>query len=135
MVVVFVDHFRGNVVGRAQLLFKVSLGVVDKRSTEIDDFDLVELFVLLEKNVLGLEIAVDNVGTVAVVDARKYLLHKNSSVLLYKFASVQDFVEEFTTLADPLQNICQSFSLQRKTLLTRSRGSSAFHLRRTRTFL
>jgi hypothetical protein len=44
---------------------------------------------------------VDDVVLVAVVDARKHLLHKNCCVLFTEFAALQDFVEEFTALADP----------------------------------
>jgi len=43
--------------------------VVDERSSEIDDLDLIELLVLLEENILGLEISVDNVVLMAIVDA------------------------------------------------------------------
>jgi len=43
--------------------------VVDERSSKIDDLDLIELLVLLEENILGLEISVDNVVLMAVVDA------------------------------------------------------------------
>ena len=48
VVVVFVQHFGGDIVGGAQLLIEVTLGVVDEGSTEIDDLDLIELFVLLK---------------------------------------------------------------------------------------
>jgi len=37
---------------------------------------------LLKEDVLGLEITMDDVGTMAVVDARKDLLHENGSVTL-----------------------------------------------------
>ena len=45
----------------------------------------------------------DDVGTMAIVDARKDLLHENGSVTLREFSAVQDFVEELTALADSVQ--------------------------------
>jgi len=82
VVVVFVYHLRSDIVGCAQFFVEVTLGVVDKRRTEIDDLDLIELFVLLKKDVLWLEITMDDVGPMAVIDARKYLLHKHGCITL-----------------------------------------------------
>ncbi len=62
---------------------------------------MVELFVLLQKNVLRLKIAMDDVRLVAVVDARKDLLQENSCVSLSEFSTVQYFIEKFATFADP----------------------------------
>ena len=56
--VVLVEDLRGNIVGGAELLVKVTVGVVDEGGAEINDLDLVELLVLLEENVLGLKISV-----------------------------------------------------------------------------
>ncbi len=69
MVVVFVQNLGGDVVGCSQLLVKIPVRVIDERGTEINDLDLVELLVGLKKDVLGLEIAMDDVLLVAVVDA------------------------------------------------------------------
>ena len=69
MVVVFVQNLGGDVVGCAQLLVKISVWVIDERGAEINDLDLVELFIGLKKDVLGLEIAMDDVLLMAVVDA------------------------------------------------------------------
>ncbi len=54
MVVVFVQNFGGDIVGCAQLLVKISVGIIDERGTEINDLDLVELLVGLKKDVFGL---------------------------------------------------------------------------------
>jgi len=43
---------------------------------------------------------VDNVVLMAVVDAGKHLLHQDGGITLTELASLQDFVEELTTLAD-----------------------------------
>ena len=100
MVVVLVENLGGDVVGRAQLLVKVTVGVVDKGSAEVDDLDLIELLVLLEQDILGLQVTVDDVGLVAVVDAGEHLLHEDGTVSLAELATLQDLVEELSALAD-----------------------------------
>ena len=100
MVVVLVENLGGDVVGRAQLLVKVTVGVVDKGSAEVDDLDLIELLVLLEQDILGLQVTVDDVGLVAVVDAGEHLLHEDGTVSLAELAALQDLVEELSTFAD-----------------------------------
>lgn len=47
VVVILVEDLWGDVVRRAELLVEVAVGVVDKRSTEVDDLNLVKLLVLL----------------------------------------------------------------------------------------
>ena len=100
LVVVLVENLRGDIVRSAKFLVKGSLWVVNKRGSKVNDLDLVELLVLLEEDILRLEITMHDVGLVAVVDAREDLLHENCCVTFCKFASVEDLVEEFTTLAD-----------------------------------
>lgn len=56
-VVVLVEHLGRDVVGRAEFLVKRPGGVEDEGGAEVDDLDLVELFVLLKQDVLGLEIS------------------------------------------------------------------------------
>ena len=99
-VVVLVENFGGDVIRRAELLVKVSVGVVDERGAEINDLDLIELLVLLEQNVLGLQIAMDDVCLMAVVDAGEDLFHKDGAVAFAEFAALQDLIEELATLAD-----------------------------------
>ena len=48
LVVVLVENFRGDVVGRAEFLVKVAVGVVYERGAEVNDLDLIELLVLLQ---------------------------------------------------------------------------------------
>ena len=43
----------------------------------------------------------DNVGLMAIVDAGEDLLHENGTVTFAKFATLQNLIEELTTLADP----------------------------------
>lgn len=73
---------------------------------------MVELFVLLEQDILWLEVAkeirretlpMDDVVFVTVVDTRKHLLHEDCSVFLAKLAARENFVEQFAALADPLR--------------------------------
>ena len=100
LVVVLVKNLGGNVVGSSELLIKGTVGIVNERGTEVNNLDLVELFVLLEQDVFWLKITMHNVGLMTVVDAGKNLLHENSSISLAELASLEDLVEEFTTLAD-----------------------------------
>jgi hypothetical protein len=102
LVVVFVQNLRGDIVGGAEFLVKVTVGVVDEGGAEVDDLNLVELLVLLEKNVLGLKVTMDDVGLMAVVDAGEHLLHQNSCVALRELATLQDLIEKLATLADPI---------------------------------
>ena len=99
-VVALVENFRGDIVGSSELLVKVTVRVVDKRGSEIDDLNLIELLVLLEKNILRLQVTMDNVGLMAIVDARKDLLHEDSGISLAELAALKNFVEKLATLAD-----------------------------------
>ena len=100
LVIALVKNLGGDVVGSSELLVKVTVGIVDKGGSEIDNLNLIELLVLLEKNVLGLQVTMDDVGLVAVVDAGEDLLHENSGISLAEFAALENFVEELATLAD-----------------------------------
>lgn len=71
-----------NVVRCTKFFIEFFLVVKHERGSKIDDLNLVKLLVLLEQNVLRLQVSVDDVITVAVVDARKNLLHKKGGVLL-----------------------------------------------------
>ena len=102
-VVALVEDLGGDVVRGSEFLIKVTVGIVDEGSTEINDLDLIELLVLLEENVLGLKIAMNDVGLMAIVDAGKDLLHENGTITLAEFTSLEDFVEELTTLADSIR--------------------------------
>ena len=114
LVIALVKNLGGDVVGSSKLLVEITVGVVNKGGTEIDDLNLIEFLVLLEENVLGLEITMNDVGLMAIVDARKDLLHENGAITLAEFTSLKDFVEEFTTLADPIRKIkqCQNLSIK-----------------------
>jgi len=100
VVIALVENLRGNIVGSAELLVKVTVGIVDEGSTEIDDLNLVELFVLLKQDILGFEIAMHDVGLMAIVDAAENLLHEDGSITLAELAALKDLVEELTALAD-----------------------------------
>ena len=43
----------------------------------------------------------DNVGLMAIVDARKDLLHEDSGISLAELAALKNFVEKLATLANP----------------------------------
>ena len=55
---------------------------------------------MLQQDVFGLKISVNDVIFVAVINARQNLFHENGRVLLRKLASRDDLIEELTTLAD-----------------------------------
>lgn len=67
-VVALVQHFRCYVVGRPQFLLELRLWVVNGRGAKVDNFDLIELFVLLKQDVFRFEVTVNDVVLVAVVD-------------------------------------------------------------------
>ena len=100
MIIVLVKDLGCNVIGCAELLVKVTVGVVDERGAEVNDLDLIELLVGLKKDILGLQITVDDVSLMAVVDAREDLLHEDGGVALAELSTLQDLVEELTALAD-----------------------------------
>lgn len=45
---------------------------------------------------------VDDVVTVAIIDALENLFHENSGIFLSELAPCNDFVEQFATLADSI---------------------------------
>ena len=100
LVVVFVEDLGGDVVRRAELLVEVTVGVVDERGAEVDDLDLVKLFVLLEQDVLRFQVTMHDVGLVAVVDAGEDLFHEDSSIALAELTTLEDLIEKLTTFAD-----------------------------------
>jgi len=100
VVIVLVKDLRSDVVRGAELFVEVTVRVVDERCTEINDLDLIEFLVGLEQDVLRLQITMDDVGLMAVVDARENLLHKDSSVALAELSALEDFIEELSALAD-----------------------------------
>ena len=69
MVVVLVEDLGCDVVRSAELLIEVTVGVIDEGGAEVNDLDLVELFVLLEQDILRLQVTMYDVCLVAVVDA------------------------------------------------------------------
>ena len=101
MVVILVEDLRGDVVGRAELLVEVTVRVVDERGAEVNDLNLVELLVLLKQDILWLQVTMHNVSLVAVVDAGEDLFHEDGTVALAELATLQNLIEELTTLADP----------------------------------
>ena len=100
LVIFLVQDLWGDVVWGSKLLIKWLVLVEYERGTEIDDLDLIEVFVLFKENILWLQISVDDFLLMAVVDARKNLLNQNSAVLLCKLASGNDFIEKLSSFAD-----------------------------------
>ena len=68
-----VKNFRGNIVRCSNLLTQFFLRVKDLGSSEVDNFYLIELFAGFEKDILGFQISVYDVVSVAVADTRKQL--------------------------------------------------------------
>jgi len=100
VIVVLVKNFRGDVVRSTEFFVEVTVRVINKRCSEVNNLNLIKLFVLLEQDILWLQVTMHNVGLMAVVDAREDLFHEDGAVTLAEFATLQDFIEELTTLAD-----------------------------------
>ena len=98
--IIFSKNLRSDVIWCSQLLVKLLVLVKDEGRSEIDDLDLIEFLVLLQQDIFGLKISVNDVILVAVINARQNLFHENGRVLLRKLASRDDLIEELTTLAD-----------------------------------
>ena len=112
MVVVLVEDLGGDVVRSAELLIEVTVGVIDEGGAEVNDLDLVELFVLFEQDVLRLQVTMHDVGLVAVVDAGEDLFHENSSIAFAELTTLEDLIEELTTFADLSDQIIALFILE-----------------------
>ena len=70
----------------------------------------------------------NDVVFVAVVNAWKHLLHQDSSILFAELSTLENFIEQLASLADPWIIIIKSW-------LTQWRGSIFLRLQRIRTFL
>lgn len=68
--VVLGEHLRSDVIRSAQLLVELLVLIVDERSAEVNNLNLIEFFVLLEQDVFWLQVPVHNVVAVAVIYAR-----------------------------------------------------------------
>ena len=112
MVVVLVEDLGCDVVRSAELLIEVTVGVIDEGGAEVNDLDLVELFVLFEQDVLRLRVTMHDVGLVAVVDAGEDLFHENSSIAFAELTTLEDLIEELTTFADLSDQIIALFILE-----------------------
>ena len=112
MVVVLVEDLGCDVVRSAELLIEVTVGVIDEGGAEVNDLDLVELFVLFEQDVLRLQVTMHDVGLVAVVDAGEDLFHENSSIAFAELTTLEDLIEELTTFADLSDQIIALFILE-----------------------
>lgn len=144
-IVVLVENFGSNIIRCSKFFVEISFRIIDERGTEINDLNLIEFLVLLEKNVFGLKITMDDIGLMAIVDAGKDLLHEDCTITLSEFATLENFIKKFATLADST-DILESYKpmcskiiiylyhiIPKVGILTLSRDSSAFHLQRTRT--
>lgn len=58
LIVLLVEDLGGYVIGGSKLLIEGLFGVEAQGGTEIDDLDLIEILVLLQKNVLRLKISI-----------------------------------------------------------------------------
>ena len=45
----------------------------------------------------------NNVVFVAIVDALEYLFHENGGITLREFTSLKNFIEQLSSLADPMR--------------------------------
>ena len=71
------------------------------RQPEVDDLDGTVVALVQQQEVLGLEVAVADLVVVAVVDGLRDLLEDVAGLGLAEVALADDFVEQFSSLADP----------------------------------
>ena len=88
----------GNLVRKAVLDSACQLPATNcvestKLSIPINNFNLIELFICLKKNVLWLKISMNNMIFMAIVYASKNLINEHSSVFLTEFTFCDDFIE------------------------------------------
>ena len=74
--VVLGENLWSNVIWCTQLLIKLLGLVKDQGRAEIDNFDLVEFFVLLKEDIFWLQVPVHNMIGMAVIDAGEDLFHE-----------------------------------------------------------
>lgn len=67
--VVLVENFWCDVIRCSKLFIELLVWIIDKGSSEVNDLDLVELFVLLEKDILWFQVSVHNIVLMAVINA------------------------------------------------------------------
>jgi len=91
--VILLKDFWSNVVWCSEFLIKFFTILNNQRCTKINNFNLIELFICLKKNVLWLKISMNNMIFMAIVYASKNLINKHSSVFLTKFTFGNDFIE------------------------------------------
>lgn len=108
-IVVLVENFGSNIIRCSKFFVEISFRIIDERGTEINDLNLIEFLVLLEKNVFGLKITMDDIGLMAIVDAGKDLLHEDCTITLSEFATLENFIKKFATLADFCHEIVALF--------------------------
>jgi len=88
-------HFGSSVAGTAAGGLEPLAGLVVVGESEVYDFDVVAV---VEEEVLGLEVAVDDAVLVDVVDACDDLLHEGDGLLLAESLVLDDVVEELAAL-------------------------------------
>lgn len=99
VIIVLLENFRGDVVRSTVLLRHFLAWNVRSRRSEIDNGDARLVAGAVKEQILGLEISVNNVATVAVVDRRKYLLDDVGCVLLAEILFLSDLFEKFSSIA------------------------------------
>jgi len=75
--VIFGEYLGRDVIGCSEFLVQFLVLVKHEGGSKVDDFNLIKLLVLLQKDVFRLQIPVDDVIGVAVIDARQNLFHEN----------------------------------------------------------
>jgi len=108
----FSKNFWSNIIRSSELFIKLLALTNNKRCTEIDNLNLIEFLVCFKKNVLWFEISMNDVVYVAIVDARKDLSDKNTSIFLVELTSFDDLIEELTTFADIGDNVVSLLILE-----------------------
>ena len=87
------NHFRGGIAGASTRCLKSLSDAESVREAEVNYFDV---FIVIQKQVFGLEVSVDNAESVHVLDARYYLLVELASFDFFQARVFNDVVEELS---------------------------------------
>ena len=66
-----------NIIRGSKLFVKLFVVIDNKGSSKIDDLDLIEFLVLLQQDIFGIQITMNDMVLMAVVDATKNLFHQH----------------------------------------------------------
>jgi len=110
--IVLGEDLRSDVIRGSELLIKLLVLVEDQRRSEVNDLDLVEFLILLQKDIFWFQISVHDMVRMAVVNTGEDLFHEHRGVLLCELASGHNLIEELTSFTDVCYDIISFLVLE-----------------------